>query len=375
MAAVMMAVMLTAAGCGSSHGDSGSMKYAASEAMAPEAAGAANDYMDYDTSALYETDVAEETMEMNSENGTTQAETPKDNSRKLITTMHISAETDDMDALLNHVEAKVAALGGYIEASDVTNGSLRNYGDKTQRYRSASLTIRIPAQNLSDFVSDVQERTNITSQSKNIEDVTLSYADLESHKRMLKTEENRLLQFMEQAETVEDMLTVEERLTNVQYQIDSMESQLRTYDNKVNYSTIYLGIEEVVEYTVVEEKEKTVWEEISEGFGESLLSVGHGLRVFFVWLVTHIPQLVIWAIVIFLVVKVIGLIRRRHLKKLAEMSADGTGRPLTPREQRKLEKMAKKKARKNGSDFQAPGGNGQPMTPPGQPMTPPEQQN
>ncbi|MBR5115860.1 MAG: DUF4349 domain-containing protein, partial [Lachnospiraceae bacterium] len=270
-----------------------------------------------------------------------------DTSRKLITTIHISAETDDMDPLLYLVNSKVDQLGGYIEHSDISNGSYRTYGDKTRRSRTASLTIRIPAKNLQSFVDDVTDAANITDQSKNVEDVTLSYTDLESHKRMLQKEEDRLLEFMSKAETIEDMITVESRLTDVQYQLDSMESQLRTYDNQINYSTVYLNIEEVVEFTVTTEPQ-TIWEEIAEGFMDSLSSVGKGLRNFFVWFVTHIPQLVIWAIVIFIIVKIWQKIRSRRIRKLAEEAESGNGRPLTKREEKKLKKMEEKKARRFG---------------------------
>ncbi|MCR5675706.1 MAG: DUF4349 domain-containing protein [Lachnospiraceae bacterium] len=343
-AALAIAVMFAAAGCGSSSA-SKSAEYAAAEsAMEAPAAGYSTNTL-YDSAAMEEASWDGDAEMKTAESGSTQAETPQDTSRKLITTVHISAETEEMDALLAHVENRVNALGGYIESSDVSNGSYQTYADRTRRHRDASMTIRIPAENLADFVNDVQEHTNITNQSKNVEDVTLSYADLDSHKRMLRAEEDRLLGFMEQAETIEDMIAVEERLTNVQYQLDSMESQLRTYDNRINYSTIYLNISEVVEFTVTEEPE-TLWEEIARGFGENLHSVIMGLRSFFVWFVTHIPQLVIWAIVIFIIAQIVRVIRRRQLKKLAELSASGMGRPLTPREQAKLKKQQDRQAKK-----------------------------
>ncbi len=350
-AALLTAFALAAAGCGSSD-SAGSAKYAAEESMA---AAAPAEYNSFGASSYYDSDMAtEEAWEGESayDSGSgesVQAETPQDTSRKLITTIHISAETDDMDPLLNLVNNKVDQLGGYIEHSDISNGSYRTYSDKTRRYRSASLTIRIPAKNLQSFVDDVTDAANITDQSKNVEDVTLSYTDLESHKRMLKKEEDRLLEFMSKAETIEDMITVESRLTDVQYQLDSMESQLRTYDNQINYSTVYLNIEEVVEFTVTEEPQ-TMWDEISVGFMESLESVGTGLRNFFVWFVTHIPQLVIWAIVITIIVVIWRKIRAGRIKKLAEEAANGTGRPLSKREERKLKKLELKRAKKEGRD-------------------------
>ena len=66
---------------------------------------------------------------------------------------------------------------------------------------------------------------------------------------------------MEKAESIEDIITIEQRLSNVRYQIESMEAQLRTYDNKVDYSTVHLDVSEVKELTPVHEE--TLWERIS----------------------------------------------------------------------------------------------------------------
>ena len=64
--------------------------------------------------------------------------------------------------------------------------------------------------------------------------------------------------------------------------------------------------------------EKSAWERITEGFMNSLESVGHGLSEFGIWLLIHIPQLVIWAIVIIVIVL---LIKRRRKKKAAKKQA------------------------------------------------------
>lgn len=72
--------------------------------------------------------------------------------------------------------------------------------------------------------------------------------------------------YLEQAESIEEMMTIESRLSDIRYQLESMESQLRTYDSQIEYSTVSLYISEVVELTPVETKEQTTWERISEDF-------------------------------------------------------------------------------------------------------------
>lgn len=243
--------------------------------------------------------------------------------RKLIKTVNMDVETREYDKLLSAVENKVAELGGYIESLDAYNGSTYYSYRST---RNANLTIRIPKDRLEEFQNTVSELGNVTSRSENVQDVTLTYVDLQSHRDALRTEQERLLQLLEQAESVEDIITIEQRLSDVRYQLESMESQLRSYDNRVDYSTVYLYIDEVEVYTPVEEE--TVWERISTGFVESLKNIGEGLKEAAIWFVIHIPYLVIWAIVIAVIVLILKKIKKRtkrirteEQKKFAEAEA------------------------------------------------------
>ena len=235
--------------------------------------------------------------------------------RKLIKTVNMDVETREYDKLLSAVENKVTELGGYIESLDAYNGSTYYSYRST---RNANLTIRIPKDRLEEFQNTVSELGNVTSRSENVQDVTLTYVDLQSHRDALRTEQERLLQLLEQAESVEDIITIEQRLSDVRYQLESMESQLRSYDN--------LYIDEVEVYTPVEEE--TVWERISTGFVDSLKNIGEGLKEAAIWFVIHIPYLVIWAIVIAVIVLILKKIKKRtkrirteEQKKFAEAEA------------------------------------------------------
>ena len=233
----------------------------------------------------------------------------KKTERKLIKNVDLYVETETFDELLVTIDNKTDSLGGYIESSYTYNGSSYYGGGR----RNASLTIRIPAEKLDEFLSTVAEVSNVTSRNERVSDVTLQYVDLESHKKTLQAEQERLLELLEQAETIEDIIALEGRLSEVRYQIESMESQLRTFDNQVDYSTVFLEIEEVNKITPV--KEQTIGEKIVTGFTENLYDVGEGLLDFVIWFITHIPGLVVWAVVILIVVLIIKGIRKRHQKK------------------------------------------------------------
>lgn len=294
----------------------------------------------YDTDDIYsyDTAAAEEMMEMEyaepSEAGGVQSssESPQvqDTNRKLIKNVNMEVETEEFDTLLAKVEQKVNSLGGYIENSHTYNGS-SYYGSNN---RNASMTIRIPAEKLDDFLSEVAESSNVISRNDSVTDVTLQYVDMESHKKALLAEQDRLLELMEQVETIEDIITLESRLSDVRYQIESMESQLRTYDNQVSYSTIYLNIEEVTKLTPV--KEQGTWEKISTGFTESLYGVGRGILNFIIRFIINLPYLFVWAVVILIIVLIIKAFRKsmkKRKEKKRQLQASYMMPPMQPQVQ------------------------------------------
>lgn len=222
--------------------------------------------------------------------------------RKLIKTVNLSVETQEFDKLLGTVENKTAEYGGYIEQLYTYNGSIYN---SSRSYKNASLTLRIPKENLDDFLTEVGKAGNITSRTESVEDVTLTYVDMESHKKVLLAEQERLLSFLEQAQTIEEIITIESRLSDVRYQIESMESQLRTYDNLVDYSTVYLEINEVAVLTPVEEEQETIWERMGSGFMNSVDSLLHELQELFVGFVVILPYLLFILLVILAIVGIV----------------------------------------------------------------------
>lgn len=326
IAVALAASML--AGCGSSKYESAASTAAEAPAAVDTAAGGylydagyVENENSYAQEAMPEEEIAEEDAAYEEGGAEAKAEEVNENpqaGRKLITTMTLSAETEYFDDLMGSLERQVEELGGYIENSNQWNGSVDYYGNRRSN-RSASLTIRIPAEKLDGFVALMEESSNITNKSREVEDVTLAYVDLESHKKALLTEEERLLELLEMAETVEDLISIEDKLANVRYQLESMESQLRTYDNKINYSTVYLDIQEVERLTPPEDI--TTWGRIKNGFSENLYGLGVDIENIFVGVVINIPYILAWLVVLAVVLLIVVLLLRREKKKKAQRLA------------------------------------------------------
>lgn len=249
------------------------------------------------------------------ENGTDKENTTVETGRKLIRTVTIRSETDDQDALLSELEARVAALGGYVQSKNVNNS-------QTGR-RTATLVLRIPAEQLDAFVDHVEGATNILSVNENAEDITLNYIATESRVKALETEEARLLELLAQANNLDEILRLESRLTEVRTELERHRSQLKLYDNLVDYATVNLTITEVKEYTVVEEEEPSAWQRIGSGFVNSLKGVWTIIREVFIFFIVALPYLALVAVIPVSVVVIVRLClraKRKRRARQAEMS-------------------------------------------------------
>ena len=286
---VLLLLISALTGCGA--------KSASEETAAPEAAPQAAAPME---EVLYD--------ETSSESGSGGTNMPAN--QKLIRTVYMDAETLSMTSLMGWLDERVGSLGGYYEQKSVRRSGSRDDGSY---YQYADLVIRVPAENLDHFISQVGEKANITSTSESTENVTLTYISTQSRVEALETEQKRLLELLENAETMEDLLTIEERLTDVRWELENYASQLRVLDNQVNYSTIYLNIWEVDEPTVV--VERTVWQKIGDGFTKNAGNMWDGLVNFFIWLITAIPYLIPLALIGGVVLLVLKLGKKRRSRK------------------------------------------------------------
>lgn len=233
--------------------------------------------------------------------------------QKLIRTMYLETETEDLDVLLGQLNQKIGALGGYVENKSVRNGG----STATRRYRYASMVIRVPVERMDEFVEHVAGATNVVSQTESAKDITLTYVATQSRITALETEQTRLLELLAQAENMTDLLQIEQRLTEVRTELEQVTSQLRLYDNQVDYGTIELSVTEVQEYTPV--AEETLWQRMGSGLKDSwqsLCTFGENLLVF---LVSALPWLIpLGAIAALIVVAAKRGRRRKAAKKAAE---------------------------------------------------------
>lgn len=188
-----------------------------------------------------------------------------DYSRKIIKHQYLTVETLTFDEALSKIDALVAELGGYYASTDVSNGSVYEYGYYYES-RHAQLSIRIPENNIDKFVKAISstDAFNVTKSSLSTEEVTDTYYDLKAQLDALMDQEARLSAMMNEAKNLSDMLAVENKLTSVRREINSVSSKIQYYDKAVAMSFVDIKLNEVKKYEPT--KEKTFFDKVGEAF-------------------------------------------------------------------------------------------------------------
>lgn len=201
--------------------------------------------------------------------------------RKIIKNVNESVQTDRFDDFLDSLYTAISEAEGYISSSSYSGNS---YYDSSN-LRTANITIRIPAENLSLFTENVENMAVVTSYNEYIDDVTNKYIDITSRIAVLEAEETALLGILESATSTSEMLDIRTRLLDVQSDLASLRGQRDSIDDKVEYSTVSLYVREVRRAIA---EDIGFFDEVGGRFLDSIYDIGEGLRAFAVWLLGDI---------------------------------------------------------------------------------------
>lgn len=253
--------------------------------------------------------------------------------RKLIRNVSMNLETREFDALTKSISDAVTFFGGYMEQADVSGNSLYWSGERSSRY--SNITARIPENKLDAFLTEVSRQGNVTYKNESVQDVTLQYTDITSRKKTLQMEQERLWELLEKAESVDAVIALEARLSEVRYQLESIESQLRTLDNQIVYSTVYLSIQEVQVLTSTDPD--TIPVRIQKGLSRSFNTLKISSVDFLVWFISSLPILAVFAVLVFIAVIILKkpLKRRKTRKQKGMDKTEATNAQTESKEEHK----------------------------------------
>ena len=247
----------------------------------------------------------------------TGASDPNYGNHKIITTYTFEMRTDEFDNHFKQLQDKAAQLGGYVQSSSVSGTKPETYSDYG---RTANLTFRIPTAKAKEFVDFTQGTGEITYSNCDTEDITLNYFDTETRLGVLRDQLDRLKEIMKTTGNMEDLVELEKAISETTLEIEQYTTQLRRYDDLVDYTTVYVTINEN-RLTKGPAAKEGMGERMSAGLSESFVAVGVFLENALVAIVCAIPAILVIAVLAAIVVLVVKLIKKGKARNAVKREA------------------------------------------------------
>ena len=221
---------------------------------------------------------------------------------KLVYTGSVSVQTTEYDATIADIKALIAEFGCIVESA---NESDYNMGWRDAAYKASARdytwTLRVPSEKFSAMMEKIGTvHGHIESKDQSAEDMTKQFRDNEGRINALKAQEARLLSFMEEAKTVTETLEIEDRLSEVRYELEQLQTANNDIDFMARYSRLTVRVHEVVDYDTAgmsfPQRVNQAFSDSSHGF----VRVLQGLVIAVIWLLPYLAIAAVVVLILFL---------------------------------------------------------------------------
>ena len=313
----ILALMLCVSGCGGSSGSKPSASYDAGAEegdyanYAAEESAEGEDY--YSKEASADGEVPE--GDANGGDGGSESALRAQDGQKIVYTASLSMQTLEYEKSVASIRRKIKEKGGFTESESEYDKDYDWYSSSSssRSTRSISMTVRIPSESFEAFLDSLGGDGKIMSRSVEAQNISQTYANKESYKKALEKEQERLLAMMDKAETIDEMIAVESRLSEVERQLNSYKTDLSAMDKDVQFSTIFIDLQEVKRYSE-EVPTVTFREKIKYAYDDAIGDFKDFCEGVVLFVVRNFPFLIIFAILVVLFVRYLG---RRRARKVA----------------------------------------------------------
>ena len=343
----ILAAAICLSACGGSSGSAGSdVSYASEDKEYAASESAVEGGYGYEPAmnADLEEGAAEDAAAGSADGGSETSALRAQDGQKIVYTGNLSIQTLEYDKSVSAIRKKIKEAGGFTESENENDRDYNwyNYSDSSSHTRTLNLTARIPSDKFESFINSLSGDGKIMSRSVNAENISQVYANKDSYRKALEKEQERLLAMMDKAETIEDMIKVESRLSEVERQLNVYRTDLAQMDKDVEYSTVYIELQEVKRYTQ-EVNTVSFGERVRYAFEDAVSSFRDFCEGIVLFVVRTFPFLILLGIVIALI---IHRIRKSRARRIAMMTDPEYARIVNERARAKAEAAARKRAEK-----------------------------
>lgn len=216
---------------------------------------------------------------------------------KIIKTGNVSIEVDDYNISIEKIKQSIKSFGAYISNETEDNSSYAV---------SNRLTIRVTTSKFDNLMDTLISGAKKVSQKNiSLKDVSEEFVDIQARLKAKKEVEGRYYEILKKANSIRDILEVENQIKQIREEIDAIEGRLKYLNDQVSFSTIYLNVNQYYEYDY---SEPGFFSKI-----ENALEAGwDGLKIFIIGIFYLWPMWLILGGILFLILK---LVKRSKKKK------------------------------------------------------------
>lgn len=216
---------------------------------------------------------------------------------KMVYTASIEMQTLEFDQAAQDIAALVESMGGYFEQ--------KNFSNYSSSYRHASYTVRVPAEQFTDFCAQVGTLCHVTWQSDTAENISERYYDTQSRLETAQIKLERLQELLSKADNMADIITIESAISDTEYEIESLSGTLRHYDALVDYATVSLTLSETYKLDENEGAPLTFGARIARAFTNGLRDTGVFLEDLAIGIANNLVFLAVLAALAVVVVRAV----------------------------------------------------------------------
>ncbi len=227
--------------------------------------------------------------------------------RLIIREGNMEIVVDDTDASLAEISRLAESSGGWVVSTNLYDGG----GAK-----SGSITIRVPVDQFDSSMARIRDMANeVRNESTNSDDVTEEYVDLDARVGNLEATADRVRNFLDQAKNVEEALAVNQELSRLEGDIESLKARMKYLSDSADFSllVIYLTPDELAQPIEIGGWQP---EGVARDAFETLVNALQGLVDILIWSgILCLPLLIIVGVPLFIIVR---YYTRRRKRKAAE---------------------------------------------------------
>ena len=159
--------------------------------------------------------------------------------RKVIRTAQVDLQVNNVETMLATIRGITDGAGGLVFASSTSFD-----GDN----QLATITLDVPADQFDQVITSLRSANGVKKvqrESVSSQDVTDEYVDLQSRLKSLNASHDRLLDLIKQATNINDIVTLDDHLSNIESQIDQVTGRMNYIDKKTSFSRIVVTLSPV----------------------------------------------------------------------------------------------------------------------------------